>query len=97
MYDTTTNLSRQEIECFEMFQMFDKGAYDLMMKINIKRWEYVLYGGKRPELYPQDKKALFAMIKFKEDRLGNEKKRIAKQQEMKQKRTQILGGGGRSL
>lgn len=82
--NNNNNLTREVLEYIEMFQMFDKGAYDLLMKINVKKWEYSLYGG-RLELYPQDKRVLYTMIKFRNERVQKERKRADKEQEMKQK------------
>jgi hypothetical protein len=95
MYDNS-QLSQQEIECLEMFQMFDKGAHELILKMNLKKWEYVLYNGVRPELYPQDKIALFTMLRFKNDRMEKEQKKIQKEAEIQQRKNSMgLGQRGR--
>lgn len=90
MYDSP-ELSQQELEVFEMFRLFDAGAHELVMKVNMKKWEYVLYNGVRPELYPQDKTALFTLIKFKNDRIVKEQKKVQKEAEMQEKKKQFLG------
>jgi hypothetical protein len=67
-------LTKQEIECYEMFALFDTGAHDLILKTNIKQWEYILYNG-RPELYPQDRKAIFSLLKLKNQKAQAEQKK----------------------
>lgn len=90
MYDKG-RLTKQELECLEMFRLFDAGAHDLaMLKTNVKKWEYKLYGG-RPEVYPQDRKAILTLLQFKQERIEREQKRMNKEQEMEQKRREVLG------
>lgn len=68
-----------------MFTLFETGAHELaMLKTNLKRWEYVLYGG-RPEVYPQDRKAILTLLQFKQERIEHEQKHMQKQEEMRQK------------
>lgn len=84
MYDHAM-ISKQELECYEMFRLFDAGAHELaMLKTNVKKWEYVLYGG-RPEVYPQDKKAILTLLQFKQERIEHEQKRMQKREEMQGK------------
>lgn len=86
-------LTKQELECFEMFQLFEAGASnELILKTNIKKWEYCLYGG-RPEFYPQDRKALFTMIQFRNEQIHHDQKHAEKQTLMKQKMAARLAGG----
>lgn len=86
-------LTKQELECFEMFQLHESGASQLILKTNLKKWEYKLYGG-RPEFYPQDRKALLTMIQFRNDKNEHDRKRAEKQQKMKQYLSATGGGGG---
>lgn len=72
------------MECLEMFQLYDSGGHDLILKTNVKKWEYKLYGG-RPEFYPQDRLALFTMLKFKGERADHDRKHTLKQAEMKKR------------
>ena len=81
----SARLTKQEVECYEMFELFDAGAHDLILKTNIKQWERVMYGG-RPELYPQDRKALFTMLRFKAENTQARQKKakaLAELQKMK--------------
>lgn len=93
-YKGRGKLSRQELECLEMFQLYESGGQNLILKSNIKKWEYKLYGG-RPEFYPQDRLALFTMMKFRSDKLEHERKHAAKQAEMQRRLGQMKAGGGR--
>lgn len=84
-------LSQQEVECLDMFRVYDTGAHDLAaLKTHVKKWEYVLHGG-RPEFYPQDRKAMLTLLEFKNQRLEREEKRMKKQQEMKEKMNKMRG------
>ena len=94
MYDTG-KISKQEYEVLEMFRLFDAGAHELaLMKTNIKKWEYDLYGG-RPEVYPQDRRAMLTLLQFKNERIQKEQKKVDKQQAMKEKmKSGVLREGG---
>lgn len=73
------NLTKQEWETVEMFVLFEAGVKnDLLLKTHVKEWEYLLYGG-RPELYPQDRKAILTMLKIRQDQT----ERNAKKQQSK--------------
>lgn len=73
------NLTVQEWECVEMFILFEAGVKnELLLKTNVKEWEYKLYGG-RPEFYPQDRKALLTMVKIRNQQI----ERNAKKQQSK--------------
>lgn len=93
MYDTG-KISKQELEVLEMFRLFDTGAHELaLLKTNVKKWEYVLYGG-RPEVYPQDLKAMLTLLQFKNERIQKEQKKVDKQHAMKERmKSGVLGGG----
>lgn len=81
------NLTGQEWECVEMFILFESGVKnELLLKSNVKEWEYKLYGG-RPEFYPQDRKALLSMIKIRNEKT----ERDAKRQQSKAALQQRLG------
>ena len=84
MFDTG-RITNQELECLEMFRLFDAGAHELaMLKTNIKKWEYKLYGG-RPEVYPQDRKAILTLLQFKQERIEKEQKHAETKQRMEEK------------
>jgi len=85
-------LTSQELECLEMFELFDVcGIHnELLLKSNVKRWEYKLYGG-RPELYPQDRKALFAMMQFKADKIRYDEEHAEKRAAVQQKLAKMRG------
>jgi len=78
-------ISKQELEVLEMFRLFDTGAHELaLLKTNVKKWEYLLYGG-RPEVYPQDRKAMLALVQFKNERIQKEQKHAEAREKMAQK------------
>lgn len=64
-----------------MFQLYESGGQSLILKTNVKRWEYKLYGG-RPEFYPQDRMALLTMQKFRQERQEHDRKRTLTRQRM---------------
>jgi hypothetical protein len=66
-----------------MFRLFTSQAYDLMLKTNVKRWERVLYGG-RPEFYPEDKKMMFTLLEFRNQRQERGRKRAEAESRMKE-------------
>jgi hypothetical protein len=55
-------MTRGQYEAWESFKMYQQGGLEMYMVTNIKKWEFVLYGGKRPEFYPEDRKAIFALL-----------------------------------
>lgn len=64
-----------------MFQLYESGGQNLILKSNVKKWEYKLYGG-RPEFYPQDRMALFTMQRFRQEKQEHDKKRTLTKQRM---------------
>lgn len=87
------NVSRQELECYEMFQLFDTGAHELaLLKSHIKHWEYLLYGG-RKEVYPQDRKAILTLLQFKNERIEKEQRSVQKKQEIEERIKRMRTGG----
>jgi hypothetical protein len=77
-----------------MFRLFDTGAHEMaLLKTNVKKWEYILYGG-RPEVYPQDRRAMLTLLQFKRERIEKEQKHAQTKEAMKQK-MKSLGGGSR--
>jgi hypothetical protein len=79
------NVSKQELECLEMFHLFNAGVNDtLLLKSQVKRWEYVLYGG-RPEFYPQDRKCLLTLLELKREKEEHDRKREEEQARMKER------------
>lgn len=84
-------LSKQEWECVELFVLFEAGVKnDLLLKTNVKEWEYKLYGG-RPEFYPQDRKALVTMLKIRGEQTKHKTEKAQKQNELKQKLAKMRG------
>lgn len=84
MYDNS-KLSKVELECLDMFKLFDAGAHELaLLKTHVKQWEYLLYGG-RPEVYPEDRKAMLTLLEFKRQRIEKEKKRDEAKQRMQER------------
>lgn len=75
-----------------MFQLWEAGARELILKSHVKKWEYKMYGG-RPELYPQDRRALLTMIQFRNEKIAHDQKHVEAQQKMKQRLTTIGGAG----
>lgn len=67
-----------------MFQLYESGGAQLILKSNVKKWEYKLHGG-RPEFYPQDRKALFTMQKFRYDKQERDRKHAELKTKMQQK------------
>lgn len=90
-------LTQQELECWEMFQIYETGAHELAaLKTHVKQWEYVLYGsGGRPEFYPQDRHAILTLLQFKNERIEKEQKSLQKKQEIEErmKRMRARSGG----
>lgn len=86
-------LTKQELECLQMFQLYESGGTELILKTNLKKWEYKLYGG-RPEFYPQDRIALFTMQKMRMETQAHAAKHEEKKALMKQKMAAHLGGSG---
>jgi hypothetical protein len=87
------DLSLQEWECLEMFLLFEAGVKnDLLLKTNVKEWEYKLHGG-RPEFYPQDRKALLAMVSFKNEKNRRDQNRSLKKQQLDQKLAKMRASG----
>lgn len=77
-----------------MFVLFEAGVKnDLLLKSNVKEWEYKLYGG-RPELYPQDRTALIAMVKFRTEKNEHDAKRAQNKAELKQRLAQRRAAAG---
>lgn len=86
-------ITKQEWECLEMFVLFEAGVKnDLLLKCNVKEWEYKLYGG-RPELYPQDRKALVTMIQFRNEKTKHDTIKSAKHAQLKQKLASMRASG----
>jgi hypothetical protein len=83
-------LTKQELECLEMFQLYESRGADLILKTNVKKWEYKLYGG-RPEFYPQDRRALFTMQKFRLEKQEHDRKHAEIKQRMQQKMAEMQG------
>jgi hypothetical protein len=75
-----------------MFQLWEAGGRELILKSHVKKWEYIQYGG-RPELYPQDRRALLTMIQFRNEKTEHDQKHLEAQQKMKQRLTTIGGTG----
>lgn len=76
-----------------MFVLFENGIKnELLLKTNVKEWEYKLYGG-RPELYPQDRRALMAMIQFRNERTKKDQNRMVKKQEVQKRLSQMRASG----
>ncbi len=77
-----------------MFRLFDTGAHELaLLKTNVKKWEYLLYGNNgRPEVYPQDRKAMLALVQFKNERIQKEQKHAQAKEKMAQR---MKGGDSR--
>lgn len=87
------NLTKQEWECVEMFVLFEAGVKnELLLKTNVKEWEYKLYGG-RPEFYPQDRKALITMIKFRNEKVQHDSLKASKQAGLKQRLAKMQASG----
>jgi len=89
IYDDKSDLTKQDLECLELFRLYDAGAFDLILKTNIKKWEYLLYGG-RKEFYPEDRKAIYTLLQFKNKRVSNEQKKAETEARIKQR---MKGGG----
>lgn len=78
-------LNKQEQECYEMFRIYDTGAHDLAaLKTNVKKHEYILYGG-RPEFYPEDRKAILTLLQFKRERIDIEQRHAETKERMQNK------------
>jgi hypothetical protein len=93
MQDGTGNLTRQEWECIEMFVLFEAGVKnELLLKTNVKEWEYKLYGG-RPEFYPQDRKAIVTMLQIRAEQTQHKNQKAVKQAELKQKLAKMRASG----
>lgn len=87
------NLTKQEWECVEMFVLFEAGVKnDLLLKTHVKEWEYKLYGG-RPELYPQDRKALMTMLKFRQEQTQHDAKKQQSKAALQQRLAKMRASG----
>jgi hypothetical protein len=76
-----------------MFRLFDTGAHELaLLKTNVKKWEYLLYGG-RTEVYPQDRKAMLTLLQYKQQRIEKEQKHAQAKEKMAQKMKSGLSAG----
>jgi hypothetical protein len=87
------NLTKREWECLEMFVLFEAGVKnDLLLKVNVKEWEYKLYGG-RPEFYPEDRKAIITMQGFRSEINQHKTNKATKHAELKQKLARMRASG----
>jgi hypothetical protein len=78
-----------------MFRLFDTGAHEMaLLKTNVKKWEYILYGG-RPEVYPEDRRAMLTLLQFKRERIEKEQKHAQTKERMQQKMKSLGPGGSR--
>jgi hypothetical protein len=86
MHDSiSAELTKQDVECLEQFRLFETGAYDLILKSGIKKWEYVLHGG-RKEFYPEDRKSILTLLGYSKKRQERDQRRTEKQQELAARR-----------
>lgn len=76
-----------------MLILFEAGVKDdLLLKCNVKDWEYKLYGG-RPEFYPQDRKALMSMLKFRQQQKEHEAKKQQSKAALQQRLAKMRASG----